>query len=389
MASVLTHNQNNIDKISYFMNECKKLKINVLGPDINNSDNDFVVGKKGEILFGLGAIKGTGEAAVKYIIEERNKNGSYQDIFNFICRTNSRAVNKKTYESLALSGAFDSFGDINRRQYTYSTEVEASLIEKTIIYSNKIQKEKETRQTSLFQGSNGSQVIKPQIPNISAFSEIDKLKIEKEILGLYVSGHPLDKYRFEMENLCNTSFKDIKDINKLNGKSVLYTAGIVTNVEHKISKNGKPYGNLKVEDFSDSYNFIFFSDDYVKYKNFFEEGWFLFLKGKMKNKWNNPDEKEYKIDDINLLSKVRDDMIKELHLKIDIDNINNDLIKKLNDNFENSKNGNCHLKITIISNNNGKNISLDMISRHKKFQLDDNIIENISSNSEIDFFIKK
>ena len=313
----------------------------------------------------------------------------YKDIFNFICRTSSRAVNKKTYESLALSGAFDSFGDINRRQYTYSTEVEASLIEKTIIYSNKIQKEKETRQTSLFQGPNGSQIKKPEIPNISAFSEIDNLKIEKEMLGLYVSGHPLDKYTFEIENLCNTSFKDIRDNYKLNKKSVLYTAGIVTNVEHKISKNGKPYGNLTVEDFTDSYNFIFFSDDYLKYKNFFEEGWFLFFKGKMKNKWNNPDEKEYKIDDINLLSKVRDDMIKELHLKIDIDKINNDLIKKLNDNFENTKNGNCHLKITIISNNNGKNISLDMISRDKKFQLDDNIIENITLNSEIDFLIKK
>ena len=284
---------------------------------------------------------------------------------------------------------FDSFGDINRRQYTYSTEVEASLIEKTIIYSNKIQKEKETRQTSLFQGPNGSQIKKPEIPNISAFSEIDNLKIEKEMLGLYVSGHPLDKYTFEIENLCNTSFKDIRDNYKLNKKSVLYTAGIVTNVEHKISKNGKPYGNLTVEDFTDSHNFIFFSDDYLKYKNFFEEGWFLFFKGKMKNKWNNPDEKEYKIDDINLLSKVRDDMIKELHLKIDIDKINNDLIKKLNDNFENTKNGNCHLKITIISNNNGKNISLDMISRDKKFKLDDNIIENISLNSEIDFLIKK
>ena len=209
------------------------------------------------------------------------------------------------------------------------------------------------------------------------------------MLGLYVSGHPLDKYTFEIENLCNTSFKDIRDNNKLNKKSVLYTAGIVTNVEHKISKNGKPYGNLTVEDFTDSYNFIFFSDDYLKYKNFFEEGWFLFFKGKMKNKWNNPDEKEYKIDDINLLSKVRDDMIKELHLKIDIDKINNDLIKKLNDNFENTKNGNCHLKITIISNNNGKKISLDMISRDKKFQLDDNIIENITLNSEIDFLIKK
>ena len=145
--------------------------------------------------------------------------------------------------------------------------------------------------------------------------------MEKNILGLYVSGHPLDKYSFEIENLCNVNFKDIKENNNLKCKSVLYAAGIVTNVEHKISKNGKPYGNITIEDFTESYDFIFFSEEYVKFKNFFEEGWFLFLKGKMKNKWNNPDELEFKIDDLGLLSKVRDNLIKELHLKINLDDI--------------------------------------------------------------------
>ncbi|MEC7877687.1 MAG: DNA polymerase III subunit alpha [Bacteroidota bacterium] len=389
MASVLTHNQNNIDKISYFMNECKKQNIRVLGPDINNSENNFVVGKDGEILFGLGAIKGTGEAAVNYIIEERENNGDYTNIFDFICRTNSRAVNKKTYESLALAGAFDCFGKINRRQYTYSSESDPSLIENSIIYSNKIQKEKETRQTSLFGGSNGSQIIQPSIPDIEPFSEIEKLKIEKDILGLYVSGHPLDKYSFEIKNLCNVNFKDIKENNKLKGKSVLYAAGIVTNVEHKISKNGKPYGNITIEDFTESYDFIFFSEEYVKFKNFFEEGWFLFLKGKMKNKWNNPDELEFKIDDLGLLSKVRDNLIKELHLKINLDDINDELINELNAKFKNARNGNCHLKITVVSNNNGRNISLDMISRDKRFFLEDNILESINSKPEIEYLISK
>ena len=389
MASVLTHNQNNIDKISYFMNECKKQNIRVLGPDINNSENNFVVGENGEILFGLGAIKGTGEAAVNYIIEERENNGDYTNIFDFICRTNSRAVNKKTYESLALAGAFDCFEKINRRQYTYSSESDPSLIENSIIYSNKIQKEKETRQTSLFGGSNGSQIIQPSIPDIEPFSEIEKLKIEKDILGLYVSGHPLDKYSFEIENLCNVNFKDIKENNNLKGKSVLYAAGIVTNVEHKISKNGKPYGNITIEDFTESYDFIFFSEEYVKFKNFFEEGWFLFLKGKMKNKWNNPDELEFKIDDLGLLSKVRDNLIKELHLKINLDDINDELINELNAKFKNARNGNCHLKITVVSNNNGKNISLDMISRDKRFFLEDNILESINSKPEIEYLISK
>ncbi len=316
MASVLTHNQNNIEKISYFMDECKKQDIKVLGPQINESAHDFVVNKEKEILFGLGAIKGSGDAAVNYIIKERKINGIFKDVFDFICRTNSRAVNKKTYEALALAGAFDCFKKISRRQYTHAEESEKSLIEKAIVYANKIQKEKDTKQTSLFGGSNGSDIPQPPIPNIKPFSKIEKLKIEKDILGLYISGHPLDKYKFEIKNLCNTNFKKLKDNYKINGKTNLNTAGIVTEVQHKISKNGKPYGSITIEDFDDSYNFLFFSDDYIKFKNYMELGWFLFLSGKMKNKWNNPEELEYKIDDIKLLTKVRDDLIKELQKKV-------------------------------------------------------------------------
>ena len=388
MASVLTHNQNNIDKISYFMNECKKQNIKVLGPSINKSENNFVVNDSDQILFGLGAIKGTGSSAVKHIIDERKSNGQFKDVFDFICRTNSRSVNKKTYEALALAGAFDCFEKEHRRQFIYARENELSLIENSIIYSNKLQKEKETRQTSLFSGENGSHIKEPVIPDVEPFSELEKLRIEKDILGLYVSGHPLDKYSFEIENICNTNFKKIKN-NDVNGKSTLFVAGIVTSVEHKISKNGKPYGNVIIEDFSDSYNFIFFSDDYVKFKNFFEEGWFLFLNGKMKNKWNNPNELEFKVDNISLLSKTRENHIKELHIKMDIESIDSNLINELNDNFDNAKDGNCHLKITVVSRNNGKNISVDMISRNKKFHLDDNIIETLKSRSELEFLINK
>ena len=389
MASVLTHNQNNIDKISYFMDECKKQNIKVLGPQINQSSNNFVVNKEKEILFGLGAIKGTGDAAVNYIIDERNKNGEYNDIFDFICRTNSRAVNKKTYEALALAGAFDLVGDINRRQYTFSEENDSSFIEKSIIYANKLQKEKETKQTSLFGGTNGSDIPLPPIPNIEPFSKLEKLKIEKDILGLYISGHPLDRYKFEIKNLCNSNFKNIKENINISGKSNLFTAGIITEVEHKISKNGKPYGSISIEDFQDSYNFLFFSDDYLKFKNYMEVGWFLFLKGSMKNKWNNPDELEYKVDDIKLLTKVRDDLIKEIHLKINIDDLNLEIVKRLEKDLNNTKKGNCHLKITILSKNNGKNLSLDMISRDKKFTLDDNFLKSIEKNSSIEYFIPK
>ena len=210
MAAVLSHNQNNIDKISYFMDECRKAKIKVLGPDINQSGKDFICNKSGEILFGIGAVKGTGGSAVQSILEERNTNGPFKDIFDFAIRTNSRTVNKKTYEALSQAGAFDCFEGIHRKQYIHSNDGEFSLIERAIQYAGKVQKEKETKQTSLFGDKNGIDIPIPEIIEIEPYSKIEKQKIEKEILGLYVSGHPLDKYKLELENFCNSNLKQLR-----------------------------------------------------------------------------------------------------------------------------------------------------------------------------------
>ena len=210
MASVLTHNQNNIDKISYFMNECKKQNIKVLGPSINKSENNFVVNDSDQILFGLGAIKGTGSSAVEHIIDERKSNGQFKDVFDFICRTNSRSVNKKTYEALALAEHLTAL-EKNIEDSLFMQEKMNCLLLKIQLFTQiNYKKKKETRQTSLFSGENGSHIKEPVIPDVEPFSELEKLRIEKDILGLYVSGHPLDKYSFEIENICNTNFKKIK-----------------------------------------------------------------------------------------------------------------------------------------------------------------------------------
>ena len=293
MAAVLSHNQNNIDKISYFMDECRKAKIKVLGPDINQSGKDFICNKSGEILFGIGAVKGTGGSAVQSILEERNTNGPFKDIFDFAIRTNSRTVNKKTYEALSQAGAFDCFEGIHRKQYIHSNDGEFSLIEKAIQYAGKVQKEKETKQTSLFGDKNGIDIPIPEIIEIEPYSKIEKQKIEKEILGLYVSGHPLDKYKLELENFCNSNLKQYKD-NEIINKENIKIGGIITNAEHRISKNGKPYGIIKLEDYEDNDQFYFFGDDYIKWKNYFENEFMIILSGKLQPRWNDPNQNEFK-----------------------------------------------------------------------------------------------
>ena len=182
------------------MEECRNLGIKVLGPHINESGVDFEVNKDGEIRFGIGAIKGTGEAAVKSIIGERDKNGPFKDIFDFAKRVNLRAVNKKTFEALAMAGAFDCFRDYHRRQFMYAPENDQNLIEKAIRYGNKEQEEKNAAQQSLFGGEGGMKVPPPKVPQCDPYSELEKLKIEKEVVGFYISGHPLDQFRFEIKH---------------------------------------------------------------------------------------------------------------------------------------------------------------------------------------------
>ncbi len=328
MSAVLTHAQNNLDSVTFFIEECRNLGINVLGPHINESGVFFEVNKNGEIRFGLGAIKGAGEAAVEAIIEEREKNGPFEDLFEFSQRVIQRSVNKKTYECLALSGAFDCFPDIHRRQYVFANDGETSLLEKAIKYANKLQLEEQSAQVSLFGEATGTAMPKPKIDPIEPFSEIEKLNLEKEVIGIYISGHPLDNFRFELETFCTGSCSQLNDIENLEGRE-LKLGGIVTHIENRMTKTGRPFGKFTLEDYRGSYTFVMFGEDYLKFKNFMSVGWFLFIEGSiLRNNWGQQN-LEFKIRNIELLNELGVKRSKGLQLRIQSQEITRDLISKI------------------------------------------------------------
>jgi DNA polymerase-3 subunit alpha len=373
MASVLTHNQNNIDKITQFMEETRRMGIKVLGPSLNESDNSFTVNKKGEILFGLAAIKGSGEAAVEAIICERDENGTYKDIFDFSSRVNLRSVNKKTFESLALSGAFDCFEGYHRKQYVHEDEGGTSLIEKAIRYGNKARHDKDNSQQSLFGGINTTEIPLPKVENCEEFTDIEKLKIEKEVVGFYISGHPLDQYKFELKHFCNTTLGQLKTVESLRGKDIR-TAGIVVTFSHRVTKSGKPYGTLTVEDYDDSYTLYLFSDDYLKYKKFFEPGWFVYIKGSVQpQRWKN-DELDFRILSIDILAEVREKYCDGIKINLKVQSIDNALVEKLVSAVKENA-GKCSLIVTV--KDESEKIGVELFSRKMRVSTDDSFIHSI------------
>ncbi len=384
MAAVLTHNQSNIEKVTFFMEECRNLGIKVLGPHVNESGIFFKVNKAGEIRFGLGAIKGTGESAVSEIIRERDEKGLYKDIFDFSMRVNLRAVNKKTFEALAMSGAFDCFEGVHRRQYLANDEGEASLIEKAIKYANKMQLEAESAQSSLFGGDSGMAIPAPKITPVEPYGKIEMLNIEKEVVGLYISGHPLDQYKFEIKHLCNTSVKQLKDIDSLKNKGRITVGGVVTQVSHRITKTGKPFGVMTLEDYDDSMEFFLFSDKYVKFKQYLETGWFLYLKGTVKPRWKRENEFEFSIDDMELLGEIRDKMTKGIELRMHLQDVTPSLVNELTHLTEEHP-GNCLLRLNILSDYEGEPIMVDLLSRKARVNPSDQLLGHLASLDELSY----
>ncbi|NOS94092.1 MAG: DNA polymerase III subunit alpha, partial [Cyclobacteriaceae bacterium] len=303
MAAVLTHSQSNLDSVTYFIEECRKQNIEVLGPHVNESGVYFEVNKEGKIRFGLGAIKGAGDAAVESIILERDAKGHYKDLFDFAKRLNQRAVNKKTFECLALSGAFDCFTEYHRRQYIASKEGDLSLTEKVIKYSAKLQQESQSAQASLFGSSTGTQMPLPKVDPIEPFSEIEKLHFEKEVVGVYISGHPLDNFKFEMDAFCNTPVSALSELDGNEGKECKM-GGIVASVEHRMTKTGRPFGKMFIEDYSGKAEVVLWSDDYLKFKSFLMPGLFLFIEGNIVKKAWGDQSLEFKIRSIDLLNEL-------------------------------------------------------------------------------------
>ena len=366
LASVLSNNMNDITQVTFFMEECKRMGIPVLGPDVNESKNGFTVNAAGEIRFGMAAIKGAGSAAVDEIIKEREKNGPFKNIFDFAKRVNSRALNKKTMEALAMAGGFDCFPEHHRRQYLEAPDGDVTLIEKAVKYAQKVQQEEDSAQVSLFGGSSGSMDIPlPSIAPMEPFSQLQQLNIEKEVVGLYISGHPLDQYRLEIESFTNASLPDLNDLDALRSKKEIRLAGSVSSFAHRTTKNGKPFGTLSLEDYQGGFTFFLFGEDYVKYKEYFMTGWFLFLKGEVGQKRWDENSLEFKINSIMLLSEVRGKMIKGLRVNIDLDDLTLDLMEKLETITQKYK-GEAKLYFDVIDRK--ENISLELFS--KKFSID-------------------
>jgi DNA polymerase-3 subunit alpha len=380
MAAVLTHSQNNLENVTFFIEECRNLGIKVLGPHVNESGVFFEVNKDGQIRFGLGAIKGTGDAAVEAIIHERDTKGHFQDIFEFAKRLSQKAVNKKTFECLALSGAFDCFKDIHRRQYVFAKEGDISLIEKAIKYAAKTQQDEQSAQASLFGGTSGTAMPKPKIEYIEPYNEIEKLNLEKEVVGIYISGHPLDNFRFEMESFCNTACNQLAEIDSMLGREIKI-GGIVSAVEHRTTKTGRPFGKFTIEDYSSNYTFTLFGEDYLKFKTFMTQGWFLFIEGSIvKNNWGQQNV-EFKIRSIDLLNELGLKRTKGVQLKVNAHEITKDLITKIEDVCQ-QYTGNTPLYLKLRDDQ--ENINLELFSRKFRINPVNDMVSQMKKMPEVD-----
>ncbi len=383
MAAVLSRNLSNIDKVSIFMDECKRMGFDVLGPDVNESFARFTVNKQGALRFGMAAIKGVGEAAVDQIIEVR-KEGDFKDIFDFVERVNLRTVNKRNIEGLAVSGGFDNLGDIRRSQYFASANGGALFIEELIKYGNRVQNDVATPQASLFGGDTAIEKKKPDIPIADEWDKIDRLNREKELIGVYLSAHPLDDYKLEIDNWCNSTLSQFSDLTALKGRD-LKVAGIVTKVEHRTTKNGKPFGSIMLEDYSDSYRLVMFGKQYLDFKKYFTEGYYIGMRGKVQHRFNKEEnELEFSISQIEMLSDIKEKAFNSLAIKIPVENLTDDLIGEVQSLAEEHK-GNVMLKFLIYEPST--KVWVQMFSRTHRIQITNELIQHLENKTELDFKI--
>ncbi|SDJ90700.1 DNA polymerase-3 subunit alpha [Catalinimonas alkaloidigena] len=376
MAAVLTNWIGNIEKITFFMEECKRMGIPVLGPDVNESSVTFSVNQQGQIRFGLGAIKGAGEAAVHSIIEEREKNGPYTDLFDFARRVNLRAVNKKTFESLAYAGSFDAFG-LQRSQYFYSTEEDKqTLLEKAIRYGNLYHENKNNSQQTLFASFGGGEqeVPLPRIPQCEPWGQLEKLKNEKDVVGFFISGHPLDQFRLEIESFCTCSLLGLEDLSRYRNQEI-NIAGIVTKKAVRMTKNGDPFAIFTLEDYDGATELFLFGDNYVQLGGYVEIDRFLFVRCRVEQR-RGTDQWQLRPLSIELLNGQREKRAKGLRVRVPVQRLNPELFAQLEEAFTTHP-GQCQLNICLQHPGDPKPIEL--ISRRFKVVPSNELIDQLTT----------
>ncbi|KAF0201022.1 MAG: DNA-directed DNA polymerase III [Bacteroidetes bacterium] len=359
MAAVLTHNLSDIKKITFFIDETRRMGIPVLGPDVNESGYNFAVNKSGQIRFGMGAVKGVGENAVVAMMEERAANGPFKDIVDLTRRVNLRTINRRSLDALANAGAFDTFEGTHRAQYFYQDVPDGpTFLDKVLRHASDYQAQKLGMQVSLFGGASEVEMPEVTIPDCEPWSNFEQLRNEKEVTGFFMSGHPLDDYRLEINAFCKNSVSDIREenIRRFLGHPITI-AGIVTTSIERTSKNNTLFGIFTIEDHNDSVQLTMFSDDYLKFRHLLVPGLSLIVSGSVQKRFRDSDQIELKVSNISLLAESIDKLTKNITLAIGVRDINEPLVAQLRNIMESSK-GNTPLYINILDELNRVSVKL-------------------------------
>jgi DNA polymerase-3 subunit alpha len=390
MAAVLSRNLSSIDRISIFMDECNHLGIKVLGPDVNESYNKFTVNKRGEIRFGMGGVKGVGEGAVDDIINERKKNGEYKDICDFAERVNLQSVNKKNWEALAYSGGFDSISGCNRSQFFLPDKNELTFIENLIRYGNLIQSERNMAQQSLFGGTQQITINKPKPVPGDEWPSIVKLDHEKNLIGIYLTAHPLDDYKLEIRSFCTrgvTLAMVDSDMESFKGRD-LVLAGMVTEAHEAMNSKGNRFSTMTLTDYQGQLKVFFFGNDFVNFGKFCNKGLFLMVRGKVTPRFrrndDGPEMLEFKIQSMELLQEVRKTRVKSLSIEIPLQQVTDQFLVEFSGICEKNK-GQTLIEFKIADFET--KTTLNMFSRNVRITPDDEFIEYLSSIEGIQFKI--
>ena len=379
MAAVLSRNLANVDQLTIYMNECKRMDIRVLGPDINESMRTFSANAAGDVRFGMAAVKGVGEAAVDSIIAEREANGRFKDIYDFVERVNFSLVNRKCLENLAYAGAFDSISGFPRCKFFGADARESSgmtFLEQLMRYGQRFQVEKNNAQQSLFGGDDHVDIQHPLVPACADWSQLETLNKEREVIGLYLSAHPLDDYAIIMRNMCKTQLSELQNLEALKGQEIA-VAGMVISVQNLLTKNGKPWGKFTLEDYNGTHEFALFGKDYENFRKFLYTDYFLFIRGKVQPRPYNDKELEFKIVSMMQLSELSES-IKEMHVQLPVEEVTRTLIDELAARVRESK-GQTVLRLNLYDRES--QVSLNLFSKSYKVGITRELVSYLDDHS--------
>ena len=378
MAAVLSNNMNDIKQVTFFMEECKRMKMDVLGPDVNESYYKFSVNQDNAVRFGMGAIKGVGHGAVMTIVDNRKEDGSYKSIFDLAKRIDLRAANKKAFENLALAGGFDCFGDTHRAQYFHKEGDGITFLEKAVKYGHKHQENENSSQVSLFGATSDVQIAEPEVPPCEEWGTMEKLAQEREVVGVYISGHPLDDFRTEMKTFCNGAIAMFNNLEPYVNREIVF-GGVVTDVQHRVSKQGKGWGMFTVEDYTDSFEFRIFGEEYLKYRHFLMQNNFVFVKSFIREGWVNKDtgkksDPRLQFNSFQLLHDVMENYAKKLSIQLNIKDLHEESILRLKELLQMHP-GSQMLNFVVYDNK--EQIKLQMPSRRQKVKVSQELLSEL------------